>query len=272
MIEEKNKREIVKICHKIYDKGFVTATDGNVSVRLDGDRIMTTPSGLSKGDVTEESLIVTDMEGKKIAGEGKPSSEIRMHLQAYKDRPDIRAVIHAHPPISTAFSIAGLKMAQCVLPEVVLTMGSIPTTEYATPTTAEGPEVIKPYIKEYDAMILDRHGTLTVGETLQKAFEKLEKIEHCAHITLMARQLGRVSTLSPDQVEKLISLREKLGIKVKRGGCSNCGACLGSVSETNAPFNIEIYLELSPKKFGEYKKKCLREFSTMREKFLTFYN
>jgi len=233
MVEEKLRYEIVKICHKIYEKGFVVATDGNVSARIDEERIITTPSGLCKGLMEERFLIVTDMDGNKISGETKPSSEIRMHLRAYKEREDVHAVIHSHPPISTAFSIAGVKLAKCVLPEVVLTMGSIPTTEYATPTTDEGPEVIRPYIKDYDAMILDRHGALTVGENLQKAFEKLEKLEHCAHITLMARQLGKVSELSQGQVQKILSLREKFGIKGKHLECSACGSCIGDEKSKN---------------------------------------
>jgi len=243
MTEERIRHEIVKICHKVYEKGFVVATDGNVSVRLGEDRLLATPSGLCKGLVEANSIILTDMEGNKISGEGKPSSEIRMHLRAYYERDDIRAVVHSHPPISTAFSIAGIRLAQCVLPEVVLTMGSIPTTEYATPTTAEGPEVIKPYIKDYDAMILDRHGALTVGETLQKAYEKLEKLEHCAHITMMARQMGKVTVLSKEQVRKILNLRKKFGI-VKRtpqlDNCSECGACVTDKQE-----NVETSLNLA---------------------------
>jgi len=228
MTEERIRHEIVKICHKVYEKGFVVATDGNVSVRLGEDRLLATPSGLCKGLVEANSIILTDMEGNKISGEGKPSSEIRMHLRAYYERDDIRAVVHSHPPISTAFSI---------------TMGSIPTTEYATPTTAEGPEVIKPYIKDYDAMILDRHGALTVGETLQKAYEKLEKLEHCAHITMMARQMGKVTVLSKEQVRKILNLRKKFGI-VKRtpqlDNCSECGACVTDKQE-----NVETSLNLA---------------------------
>ncbi len=213
----------------IYQKGFVVATDGNVSVKIGDNRLLTTPSGLCKGLLRESDLVVTDMGGKKVSGELEPSSEIRMHLRAYRERPDINAVVHSHPPISTAFSISGVRLAKCVLPEVVLTMGSIPTTEYATPTTDEGPEVIQPYIGEYDAMILDRHGALTVGATLQKAYEKLEKLEHCAHITLMARQLGKVNELSKEQVDKILTLRSKFNIGKKP--CSGCGACANKSEE-----------------------------------------
>ena len=155
----------------------------------------------------------------------EPSSEIRMHLCAYEQRPDIVAVIHAHPPIATAFSIAGVSLAKCILPEVVFTMGIIPTTRYATPTTEEGPDVILDYIHDYDAFILDRHGTLTVGDSLESAYYKLEKIEHAANVTLMARQLGSVNLLNHDQINRLLKLREKFGITGKKPIFQHCGAC-----------------------------------------------
>ncbi len=225
--EREFRSQIVEICRLMYEKHFVVASDGNVSVKLSEDKILTTPSGLSKGFLSPDQLVITDINGKKISGYLKPSSEIRMHLQAYRQRPDIKAVIHAHPPLCTAFSIAGITLAQCILPEVVLTLGSIPTTEYATPTTAEGPQVIKEHIKDYDAVILDRHGSLTVGENLMSAFMKLEKIEHAAFVTYHARQLGNINLLSPEQLQKISDARRKLGIKAKRPHCSDCGACAG---------------------------------------------
>jgi L-fuculose-phosphate aldolase len=209
----------------MYDKGFVAATDGNISVRLGRNRLLTTPSGLCKGEVKPEQLVVTDLSGKKISGKLTPSSEIRMHLCAYRERSDITAVIHAHPPIATAFSIAGVSLAKCILPEVVFTMGTIPTTRYATPTTEEGPDVILDYIGDYDAFILDRHGTLTVGDSLESAYYKLEKVEHTAHVTMMARQLGSVNLLEPDQINRLLKLREKFGITGRKPIFQHCGAC-----------------------------------------------
>ena len=219
------RRKITEICHRMYAKGFVVATDGNVSVRLNRNRLLTTPSGLCKGELKPEQIIVTDFTGRKISGKQNPSSELRMHLCAYRERPDIMAVIHAHPPLSTAFSIAGVSLAQCILPEVVFTMGVIPTTRYATPTTEEGPMVILDYIRDYDAFILDRHGTLTVGDSLDSAYYKLEKVEHTAHVTLMARQLGSVNLLNSNQIERLLKLRKKFGITGKKPIVHHCGAC-----------------------------------------------
>ena len=219
------RRKISQICRRMYAKEFVVATDGNVSVRLGKNRLLTTPSGLCKGEVEPEQLVITDLSGKKISGKLNPSSEIRMHLCAYRERPDIMAVIHAHPPIATAFSIAGVSLAKCILPEVVFTMGIIPTTRYATPTTEEGPDVILDYIGDYDAFILDRHGTLTVGDSLDSAYYKLEKLEHTASVTLMARQLGSVNLLDSDQIKRLLKLREKFGITGRKPIFQHCGAC-----------------------------------------------
>ncbi len=219
------RRKVSEICHRMYEKDFVVATDGNVSVRLGKNRFLTTPSGLCKGEVTSEQLIVTDLLGKRVSGKLNPSSEIRMHLCAYRERPDVMAVIHAHPPIATAFSIAGVSLAKCILTEVVFTMGVIPTTRYATPTTEEGPEVILDYIGDYDAFILDRHGTLTVGDSLQSAYYKLEKVEHAALVTLLARQLGSVNLLNKDQINRLLKLREKFGITGRKPIFQHCGAC-----------------------------------------------
>jgi L-fuculose-phosphate aldolase len=225
--ERELRAQVVEICRLMYEKHLVVASDGNVSVKLSPDRMLFTPSGVGKGFLTPDQLVVTNLAGEKLSGRLKPSSEIRMHLCAYQQRADINAVIHAHPPLSTAFSIAGISLAQCILPEVVLTLGSVPTTRYATPTTAEGPEVVKEYISDYDALILDRHGTLTVGENLMSAFMKLEKVEHAALVTFYARQLGNVNLLTKEQVEKLLKAREELGIKGRPPNCVHCGACLG---------------------------------------------
>jgi L-fuculose-phosphate aldolase len=213
--EREIRREIAAVCRRIYEKGLVAATDGNVSVRLDDRRILVTPSGLSKGDVTEQNVILCDRAGKKIAGELDPSSEIRLHLAVYDERSDVRAVVHAHPPVATAFTIAGVTLAEMVIPEVVVTLGTIPTAEYATPASAEGPLVIRKYIHNYDALLLDRHGTLTVGKTPWEAYFKLEKVEHAALIQFLARQMGNVRRLSPDELKRLVSASEQRGVTAK---------------------------------------------------------
>jgi len=219
------RRDIVNIGKKIYDKDFVVATDGNISARLNGNRLLITASGSCLGELKPDELIFIDLEGRKLCGNGKPTGEVAMHLAAYRQRHDIQAVIHAHPPITTGLTVAGKSLAQCVIPEVVLIFGTIPTTEYATISTDEGAEVIRELIKHHDALVLDRHGTLTVGSDLTTAFHKLEKVEYCARVTLTAFQLGRVKTLSADELEKLEAVRKKYGFDSKIPLCEQCGVC-----------------------------------------------
>lgn len=220
------RKEIIEVCYKIWLKGYVAAADGNVSSRLGEDRIIITPSGFSKGELKEEDLIITDMKGNKILGKWKTSSEIHMHLSVYNERKDVLGIVHAHPPTCIAFSIAGIELPECILPEVVVTLGKIPITEYATPGTPEGAIIVKDLIKEYDALILDRHGTITVGTSVKDAYYKLEKVEHTAEITMKAKQLGGIRSLSKDQIDKLIEVRKSLGLKERPIKCSNCGNCL----------------------------------------------
>jgi L-fuculose-phosphate aldolase len=224
--EQQHRKDMVEIGRMMYEKNLVVATDGNISIRMAEDRLLATPSGVSKGHMQPEDLIVTDMTGKKLSGERNPSSEIRLHLAIYQKRADVKSVVHGHPPVATAFTIAGLSLAQCVIPEVVFTLGSIPTTEYATPTSEEGPRVIQELIEHHDAIILDRHGAVTAGKDVFDAYRKLEKVEHCAEVTLAARQLGQVKTLTPDEIRRLMDVREQLSLGGKATlACSNCGAC-----------------------------------------------
>jgi len=175
---------------------------------------------------------VLRLDGEPVSRSGgrgrgqRPSSEILMHLEVYRQRPDVNAVVHAHPPLATAFSIAGVSLARCVIPEVIVTLGGILTTEYATPGTAEVPETIRQAIQHHDAIILTHHGSLTVGRTLWEAYLRLEKVEHTAQITLAAHQLGRVSTLSPQAVEKLAEQRRALLQRQGRDLCEGCSICV----------------------------------------------
>ncbi|MFC1558814.1 class II aldolase/adducin family protein, partial [candidate division KSB1 bacterium] len=233
MTERKARIEMIKVCKRLYDREFVTAQDGNVTIKLGENRFLATPSGFCKGDLTESDLVVCDKNGDKIAGKYRVSSEIRIHIEAYNQRPDINAVVHAHPAMATAFSLAGVSLAQCILPEVVLSLGSIPTTEYATPTTDEGPGVIKDLIKNHDAMILDRHGSLTVGRDIWDAYYKLEKIEHTAKVTLAAKKLGSIKMLSPEQIKTVVNVAEQFGVSKEALQCSNCGACGKPISDSD---------------------------------------
>jgi len=246
--EQAWREEIVRVCRLLYEKGYVTATDGNVSVRLSKSRILSTPSGFSKGFLAPEQLVVTDLEGRKIPAHEpasrdlEPTSELLMHLEAYRQRPDIGAVIHAHPPICVALSIAGISLARCLLPEVVVTLGLIPTAEYATPSSAEGPGAIRDLIAKHDALIIQRHGTLTVGKDPFDAYLKLEKVEHLAHVTLILRQLGRETPLSPAEVAKLLRMRREKGLAregEEEDFCASCGVCDMAVSRSPSGPTLE---------------------------------
>ncbi|MEE3235204.1 MAG: class II aldolase/adducin family protein [Candidatus Latescibacterota bacterium] len=212
------KKDICEVGKRVYDRGYVAANDGNISVRLDNDRILCTPTGVSKGYLTEEMLAVCDLEGKQISGSVPISSEIRMHLEIYKLRDDISSVVHAHPPTATGFAVAGIELTKCVLPEVIVSLGGIPLAEYGTPGGVDIVEPMKPLLKEYDAILMANHGVVTLGTHVMDAHFKMETVEHFAKIALVATQLGSVNTLSNQHVDELIELRNRFGI-VGRPAC-----------------------------------------------------
>ena len=205
------RREIVDIGRRVHAQGLVAATDGNISARVMGDRMFITPGGTCLGELSPGHLLYVDFDQHVLAGQGQPSSELALHLEVYRQRPDVQAVIHAHPPVTNAFSFAGLSLADPVIPEVVVAFGTIPTTEYATPSSEEGPRVIRQLIKVHDVLVLQRHGSLTVGADLSEAYRKLEKLEHAAKTVLAARQLGPLRELSADELHRLAVVAEKLG-------------------------------------------------------------
>ena len=207
------KQDIVRICQMLHRKNYLAATDGNVSVRL-GDRLLITPSGVNKGLMEADQVLTVDLKGKVLEGEGRPSSEIRMHLLAYDLRPDVAAVVHAHLPYATGCTLAGIDLLEPILPEVVITLGGIPTAPYATPGTPEVPAAIQDFIREYDAILLSRHGAMTVGRDVMDAYNKMEKLEHTARVVLAARLQGPLAPLPAAEVEKL----QRLGEKYKSGG------------------------------------------------------
>ncbi len=237
--EREWRDEIIHVCRLMWEKDYLAATDGNVSVRLDEDRFLVTPSGFSKGHLKPEQLLVIDWDANVVGplyGANRhlrPSSEIILHLEAYRRRPDIRSVVHAHPPMAVALSIAGISLAQCMLPEVVMTLGLIPTTAYATPASPEGAQVIAGIIEHYDALILQRHGSVTVGESPWKAYLKLEKLEHTALITKTLAELNRLNPMKPDEVARAVAWREARGTmkdpRLASDFCNVCQVCpLGS--------------------------------------------
>lgn len=212
------RREICEVGRRIYQRGYVAANDGNISVRIGEDRVLCTPTGVSKGFISEEMLCICDLEGRQVAGHLKISSEIRMHLEIYKLRADIHSVAHAHPPTATGFAVAGIDLTQCVLPEVVVSLGGIPLAAYGTPGGPEIFEPMRPLLKEYDAVLMANHGVVTLGRDVMDAHFKMETVEHFARIALVAHQLGKVKTLDSKQVGDLIDLRQRFGI-VGRPGC-----------------------------------------------------
>jgi len=207
-IKQKVKEDIVCISKILHRKNYLAATDGNVSVRL-GDLVFVTPSGVNKGLMDAYQVLTVDLEGKLVSGEGKPTSEIKMHLLAYKLRPDVQAVVHAHLPYATACTLAGIDLLEPILPEVVIYLGGVPTASYATPSTEEVPESVRPFLKEYDAILLSRHGAMTMGRDVTDAYNKMDRLEHTARVVLAARLQGPLPPLPEAEVEKLRRLRDE---------------------------------------------------------------
>jgi L-fuculose-phosphate aldolase len=208
------RSDIVEIGRRLWVRGFVASNDGNISVRLGPDRLLMTPASVSKGFMTPEMMVVTDLDGQVVeAAPGrKPSSEALMHLVAYRQRPDVNAVVHAHPPLATGFAVAGIPLDRAVLAEVVTTLGSIPIAEYGTPSTRELADTVAPLLKAHDGVLLANHGAIALGKDLFSAYYKMETIEHFANISLVARQLGREHLLSREEVARLQGLRGTYGI------------------------------------------------------------
>jgi L-fuculose-phosphate aldolase len=198
-----HKHKLVDISHRLYDRGMVTATDGNISVRLENGNILATRSGINKGMVTEDDLVEVTIRGEQVGGGGRPSTELGMHLFIYSQRSDVRAVVHAHPTYATGFATARIPLTECLFPEVIVGMGAIPLAEYATPSTGEVAQSLAPFVKNADAVLLANHGVVTYGSDLYDAYFKMEKVEHAAHITFVARMLGGERTLNSDDLEKL---------------------------------------------------------------------
>jgi L-fuculose-phosphate aldolase len=217
--ESQLRADIVEVGRRLYARGYTASNDGNISVRLGPDRLLMTPKGVCKGFMTPDMMCITDLDGRKLQGDRDPSSEILMHLEVYRQRPDAQAVVHAHPPIATGFAVAGIPLNRAVLAEVLTTLGSIPIAEYATPSTKELPEAVRKYIKAHDGMLLANHGALTTGSDLYSAYYKMETIEHFAKISLVARLLGREHLISREEVMRLQELRGTYGIKAPAPIC-----------------------------------------------------
>ena len=219
--EEQVRADIVEAGRRLYARAYVASNDGNISCRLDDRRIITTPKSVSKGFMTPDMMVVVDYDGKKISGVRDASTELPMHLEVYRNRPDVNAVVHAHPPLATGFAVAGIPLTRAVLAEVITTLGSIPIAAYGTPSTAELPEAVRKYVKAHDGMLLANHGAVTCGPDVMAAYYKMETIEHFAKISLVARQLGGENLISREEVDRLQGLRGFYGIPAPAPLCTD---------------------------------------------------
>jgi len=220
--ERELREDIVQIGRLVYQKGWVAANDGNISIRLDQDRVLCTPTGVSKGMMAPDDLIICDMQGRKLEGRKERTSEIMMHLTVYNMRPDIRAVVHTHPPVATGFAAAGRPLNEALLPEVVIGLGCVPLAAYGLPGTPALTDPMLPYIPKYDAILMANHGAVCYGEDVWKAFFKMETVEHYARISLVAELLGGANVLPRAEVDKLLDSRTRYGVKAKVAGEPGC--------------------------------------------------
>ena len=202
----------------MYERGYIVACEGNLSIRLRDGRILTTPTCMNKGTLAPEDLVITDLDGRQLAGDRKVSSELAMHLLFYRMRPDVNAICHAHPPTATGFAVAGRALDQALLPEVIIGLGQIPLVRYATPGTPELSAAIEPFVPHYDALLLANHGAVTCGTDLLTAFFRMETIEHCAKITLAAEMAGTPTLLSGREVARLMAARSRYFVAPPPGG------------------------------------------------------
>src|SRR5688500_16190587 len=219
--EEQIRADIVEAGRRLYARAYIASNDGNISARLDDQRLIATPKSVSKGFMTPDMMVIVDYEGNKVSGERDASTELPMHLEIYRNRPDVHAVVHAHPPTATGFAVAGIPLTRAVLAEVITTLGSIPIAAYGTPSTAELPEAVRKYIRAHDAMLLANHGAVTCGPSVTAAYYKMETIEHFAKISLVARLLGREHLISREEVERLQGLRGYYGIAAPAPLCTD---------------------------------------------------
>jgi L-fuculose-phosphate aldolase len=226
MLKEREiKRRIAELSRHAYERGYIGPGDGNISARVGKDRVAVTPSAMHKGRLREEDILIVTVRGDKISGAGKKTSEYLMHQLCYEERPDVGAVVHAHPPIATALALAGVSLAQCVLSESCITLGAILTAPYSTPTTDEVPNALRPILRCTNAIILNRHGSITLGRTLEEAYDRLEIVEHSAKITHAARALGPIEPLPEPEVAKLQAIARAFGIAQPPETCGECNAC-----------------------------------------------
>ncbi len=225
MDEQTARDQVTECCRRMHERGLISGGEGNVSVRVGRSRLVVTPSGVNKGFLKPADLVVTDLEGRVVKGRARPSSEVRVHLAAYRVRPEVGAVVHAHPPTAVAFTIAGVSLAQCVVPEAIVTLGEVGTAPYATPSTEALASEVERILVDHDVVLMDRHGSVTLGRDVFEAYDRLEALEHTARITFLARTLGPLKPLPREEVERLRALREAMGGRSSFASCEGCTVC-----------------------------------------------
>ncbi|MGA8221101.1 MAG: class II aldolase/adducin family protein [Candidatus Acidiferrales bacterium] len=234
--EDEHRRDICIAGRWIHERAYVASTDGNISLRLDPRRILTSPTAISKGMMAPDDLVVTDLDGRKLSGRRNPSSELGMHLLIYKRRPDINAVCHAHPPVATGYAAAGIPLNKAILCELVLSLGCVPVSRYGTPGTPELAEALEPLVQSYDAILMANHGVVTYGPDLLTAFFRMETTEHFARVALVSELLGKQVLLSGGDVEKLLAARARYGLQTAATVGPDCPV----TSDTAAPERITL--------------------------------
>jgi L-fuculose-phosphate aldolase len=206
MTEQQHREEIVRFGQLLHQRGYVASTDGNLSVRLGPNAVLSTPTCISKGMMQPEDLVTVDMQGRRLSGTRACSSEIAMHLLIYRLRPDVSGIVHAHPTTATGYAAAGVQLNEALISEVVLSLGTIPLARYGTPGTPELTDALEPLIPQHDAIVMANHGVVTYGESLLRAYMNMETVEHFAKISLVSHLLGRQHPLDEEQVEKLFAV------------------------------------------------------------------
>ncbi len=262
------KKQIIEVGRRIYQNGFVAANDGNISVKISDNEFLCTPTGVSKGFMTMDMICKVDGDGKVLSASGpyRPSSEIKMHLRVYKLRPDVKSVVHAHPPYATSHAIAGIPLTEPIMPEAVIALGCVPIAEYGTPSTNEIPDAVEKYLQYYDAVLLENHGALTYSDSLMNAYFKMESLEFYAKLMTISKMLGGAKVLNPEQVEKLYDLRRKMGLSGKHpadlcaklnGPCNGCHAHGGSCScgGHDEPASDDLVAEVTKRILAELKNR-----------------
>lgn len=216
--QDEIKHDICEVGRRLYNKGYVVSNDGNISVRVGENEIWATPASVSKGFLTPDMLVKVDLAGNLLEGTWRVTSELPMHLRIYKERPDVKAVVHAHPPYATSFAVAGVPLDKYIIPEAVIHIGHVPVAAYGTPATEEIPDAVAEVVQDCDALLLESHGALTYGHDLFYAYNKMESLEFYAQVSFNARLLGGAREFSNDKLEKLMDYRKRFNTPGRHPG------------------------------------------------------